>query len=332
MNSYEKRLPKILKAKSDSRLTDTELQWAIISARDAVKRGAGTPPRYLDIKSISTTTDPALEPESLSECLNPGYIGMRCTHGNTTAKITRCRWCDGCQNAWRGRVRGMVMDGARFHDPTFFWTLTLAEYPDEMPINRFDFISGKWKELIRWKAKWKIGFEYFRVIELQKRGTPHYHVAANRWTYQGVAVSGLLQVRVLASQLRAKSGFGVQSDVQVAYLGAKGAASYMAKYLQKGGDYETMVREDGRAVRRYARSRGWIPPLPEPSWRYAAVRGSYSRKTKSTVDVPCSCGNHEDLNRGEQISRWLEANRKAGSWIAPLAILDWILEEENEAS
>ncbi len=340
MDTYTKRLLSIAQAKAlnvaaltrDSKavrqhsvLTDTELDWALIAARQQTKkRGVGTRPHHLDINSISALRGS----EGLSDeraCLNPKWIGLQCTHRNTTARIARCRWCDGCMNAWRGRVRAMISEGANA-EHTFFWTLTLKEYPEEMDEERFDFIQTRWRRLLRVFNKNDFQMEYFRVIELQKRGTPHYHVAVNRISQ--LQKWGLDKTRRFMYNAGVRSGFGVQWDFQRAEWGAAGVASYMAKYLGKGNDYRALLRSDGRAVRRYSRSGGWIDPPPENAWRYAAVAGAFKAEALPETDVPCRCGLHESQTREEQAQRWLSTNRRVGSWVAPLGVLDYILEKE----
>ena len=302
-------------------LTYDELQWLRLAIEISVRGSGSSAPRSLDFKSISTTQEQV--------CANPLWLDLRCSHGGVTSRSIRCRWCEGCVHAWRGRVRRLVMEGAKFGE-TFMWTLTLRESVAEMGGCRFDFISERWKRLLRWAAKQRIGFEYLRVIELQKRGTPHYHLACNRWKVFGVALSGTSDAGSRARWLATKAGFGVQMDFQRAKLGAKGVASYMAKYLQKGGDYRELVREDGRAVRRFSRSRGWVMPEVDRLWRYAAVPDTLGGHERPENKLSCSCGVQEVLVRGRQIRQWLALNRREGKWVAPVEVGLYLLELEDE--
>ncbi len=326
MDTYTKRLLSISKATHESVLTATELQWAQIAARQAAKRGTGKPPRTLDINSISALR----HSEGLVDvkaCLNPKWIGLQCTHQNTTARIARCRWCDGCMNAWRGRVRAMVMEGADAQD-NYFWTLTLKEYPDQMDEQKFDFIQTRWRRLLRVFDKEDFKLQYFRVIELQKRGTPHYHLAINRLTQ--LEKWGLDKTKRFMYNAGVRSGFGKEWDFQRVERGAAGVASYLSKYIGKGDDYRALVRSDGRAVRRYSRSGSWLSTPPENSWRYAAVPNSFTAKALSEGEVDCECGLHETQTRESQAKEWLAVNRRVGRWIAPLGVLDYILEKEAD--
>ncbi len=327
MDTYTKRLSAITKATHGARLTTTELEWATIAAKHAHKEGArGTPPPHLDITSISALRDSEGLVDSRA-CLNPKYIRLICTHLNTTARVARCRWCDGCVNAWKSRVRAIVSQGSTYAE-TFFWTLTLKEYPYEMDEERFDFIQTRWRRLLRVLYKQKFGMAYLRVIELQKRGTPHYHLAVNRLTQlEELGVDKLKRVLYDAS---VEAGFGREWDFERARYGAAGVASYMAKYLQKGNDYRELRREDGRAVRRFSRSVGWVDPAPENTWRYAAVPGSFTAASLSEAEVDCECGLHETQTREEQTEAWLATNRRVGRWVAPLGVLDHIMEEESD--
>ncbi len=326
MVTQQRRLLRTTRLPADSVLTDTEQEWARIAINDAAEGARGIHPPHLDIKSISALrAAEGLEDETA--CLNRSWIKLRCVHGNSTGRSTRCRWCDGCVNAWRSRVRAIILEGCDAQE-TYFWTLTLAESPSEMDLERFDFITLRWRRMMRVMQKEGYKFEYFRVIELQRRGTPHYHLAMNRITYRGVPVLGVGKVGGMCYSRAVKAGFGRIMDLQKARLGGAGVASYLAKYIGKADEYRALVRTDGRAVRRYARSQGWVGPKTAPVWRYAAVRRSYSAEPLSEVEVPCACGDHETLSQAEQADQWMKANRKAGSWIAPLSVLDYIMEKE----
>ena len=86
-----------------------------------------------------------------------------------------------------------------------------------------------------------------------------------------------------------------------------------------------MVREDGRAIRRYNRSRNWCKARDLPSWRYAAITNGFSRTEQDTTHrAQCDCETGMVINREAQLKRWITRNRAAGSWIAPLGIVDHI--------
>ena len=319
--TLRKRLEAIADCRLDSILTETELEWLTIASFDAVPGVGGQSPPYLDITCINVT-DP-------SACAAPGWISLICRHGNMTGKYVRCRRRPGCQHSWRSKGRALCMQGSALRE-TFFWTITVKEYPNQMGGCRFDFIESKWRRLRALAAKGQQHFEYLRVTELQRRGSPHYHLAVNRWVYMGEPVGGLRAVKLLARRLTLGAGFGVQWDFQKARLGARGVAAYMAKYLGKGDEFNELVRADGRAVRRYVRSRHWVGPADLRTFRYAAIPHSFTYQPKgSTTEVPCVCGSHESLLAERQVQHWLKLNRSVGRWVAPLAVADWIFKNEG---
>lgn len=273
--AHLKRLLAVGKAMQDgdSRLTHTELDWLLIAVKMSEK-GASEASAYLDIPSISALV------EDVQACLMPGWIGLRCHHGNRTFKVVRCRACDGCHHNWRSKVRGIILDGCA-GAKVWFWTLTIPEYPRQMVGNRFDVAQDRWHALLRLAGKRKIMFEYFRVVELQKRGTPHFHCAVKGFKLNGLWATETPLIAVELRKLCKVSGFGYRqgktTDFVAARLGGAGVASYMSKYLSKSEDYNMMRRDDGRAIRRYGRSRGWSRPGALPVWRYAALPHAFTR-------------------------------------------------------
>ncbi len=321
-------------AVSSQILTDTELEWLTYAVHASRKdqRGSGgrQPPGYLDINSISALDD-------LQRCLHPGFIRLVCVHGNVTGSPVRCRWCEGCRHNWRARVRAQILQGC-FMQVSFMWTLTIREYPREGDVGYvFDQIQDRWHNLLRRAGKAEIHFEYLRVVELQKRGTPHFHFAFNRYRREGVSVLRTSEIRPALVELAKASGFGWRQgktfDFDAARLGGPGVASYLSKYLTKSEDWYTMVRVDKngkeRSIRRYAKSRRWIPRRSDPVWRYAAVQGGFSSHEQFIPDLRCSCALGFMLPRDAQAKAWLRANRSAGSWVAPLGVADYIWEVEH---
>ena len=311
---------------SSQQLTDTELEWIYYGALIANKGPRTKVSGPLDISYISAPV------QDVMACLSPGWVPVRCHHGNTAWKMIRCRKCDGCLHAWRAKVRALILDGCS-GSVSYMWTLTVREYPRQMKGDKFDVTQKRYHDLLRSAGKLGVSFEYLRVVEMQKRGTPHFHIALKDVRRNGRFVSTTEQIRSILRNLAKKSGFGyVQGktfDLQAARLGGAGVASYMSKYLEKSEDYNALRREDGRAIRRYCRSRGWCAQRPLPDWRYARD-GNLERKAQVTQDVSCDCGDHMLLNRDHQVTKWIAANRRAGRWVAPLGVADYLLSKGKE--
>lgn len=307
----------------DSQFTDTELEW-LRTAVLTQARGVGTAsPHDLDLYCISAPV------HDVRACLMPQWIAIRCVHGNVTWRVVRCRQCKGCRLSWRGRVRAIILEGCK-NSRVWMWTLTIPEYPAEMEGERFDVAQERWHELLRDAGKRGIRFDYLRVVELQKRGTPHFHLAVKNVKRGQERLSDTKVVARMLRRLARRHGFGYKegktTDLQAARLGGAGVASYLSKYLGKADSFNELRREDGRAIRRYARSRGWCRSQPRPTWRYARCPGGLTRKAQSDAAVPCVCGEGLLLGRELQAARWVAANRREGRWVAPLGVADYLLE------
>lgn len=323
-----KRLHAILLAATRvSQFTYDELESLRFAVLAGIRGSGGGAPSVLDLPCISAPV------EDVKACLSPGWIAIRCYHGNVTWRVVRCRWCEGCRHVWRAKVRAIILAGCA-GARVWMWTLTLPEYPGDMEEGRFDVAQDRWHALLRLAAKRGVRFEYLRVVELQKRGTPHFHLAIKGVEVGGEAVSATSVVRTVLVGLARASGFGYRPgktfDLQAARLGGVGVASYMSKYLSKSAGFNELRRDDGRAIRRYCRSRGWSPVRALPVWRYARVVTGISRVAQSTEDVRCACGEALLLRRDVQAKRWVAANRLAKRWIAPLGVADYILAEEEQ--
>ena len=300
------------------RLTDTELQWLKTATIIADRGSGGDSPQALDILCISAPVD------NVKACLTPSWIPVRCHHGNRTWKTVRCRNCDGCRHAWRAKVRAIILDGC-LGKKAYMWTVTIKEYPNQMKGERFDVAQGYWHTMLRNMSRESFSFEYLRVVELQKRGTPHFHVVVKE-VRGNKDLSSTANVGAVLRGFARRAGFGRIMDFQQARLSGAGVASYMSKYLEKSEDYNALRREDGRAIRRYCRSRGWSNPRALPVWRYARC-GDLSHTWQSTEDLRCDCGQGWIMDRDIQVAKWLAANRREGSWVAPLGVADYILEK-----
>jgi len=271
--------------------------------------------------------------ENERACLQPKWIGLVCHHGNGLWKQIRCRNCEGCHHAWRSKVRAIILKGCEGHR-VWMWTLTIPEYPEQMEEDRYDVAQTRWHDLLRSFKKHGISFQYLRVVELQKRGTPHFHIALKAFMVRGHQLSNTREIATVIRGFAQKARFGhvvgKTMDIQAARLGGAGVASYMSKYMNKAENFYDMRRQDGRAIRRYARSRNWIPPQPGPTWRYARDGGRFSHTQQTTQDVPCDCSEGKLLHRHIQTRRWLYANQREGRWVAPTSIGDYLLQQEED--
>ena len=279
---------------------------------------------YADDVKVSGEASPH---PSAQTCLNPSFIGLECVHGNRTARPVRCRKCEGCRQNWRAKVRRIILDGCEGHT-SYMWTLTIHEYPHQMKGDRYDFAQACWAKLRRKAQRAHITFRFLRVVELQRRGTPHFHIAITDLRRHGRLLTKTQESAKLLLSLGLRAGFGPQATYKRARLGGAGVASYMSKYLEKGDDYNAMVRPDGRAIRRYNRGHDWGAPLTPPTWRYMAVPNSFSHTPLDDTPVHCQCGKGELLTPRHHASKWIRRSYTHGVWRAPLSIMDYIQKEK----
>jgi len=259
-----------------------------------------------------------------SDCANPKWTIVDCVHDNHLVIPVRCGRCPGCQNHWRKKVKAMVFDGSHGQE-TWFVTLTLPEYPSQMEENRYDLAQKRWHSFLRLAHKLNVAFEFFRVVELQRRGTPHFHLAINRVKVNARLITNTKHVQLVFRNLARKTGFGWLLDktlyVERTRLGGKGAASYMGKYLAK--QTQNLARPDGRLIRRYCRSKNWCQRPKTNVFRFRRI-GEILDKEPYVAPMPCSCGDGHILLPNQQAVKWLAKCVNSDTWVAPMALFDYL--------
>lgn len=320
------------KTKSQTRLehldsTSLYSPKIIQSLRDQTRamqrqRGSGGNfPQRLDSSRISAL------PDQPSACRKQRWIRLECVHGHEVICPIRCGKCEGCRHHWRKKVRALVRDGCKGH-VTWFVTLTFREYPSEIEGCVYDFTQRVWHDFLKRCDKAGFTFQYLRVVELQKRGTPHLHLVINRVKRYNQAVGETGTVKAIVGALAQKAGFGPIFHVERARLGGKGAASYMSKYLSKSDLFE-MIRQDGRAIRRYSRSRGWCYFERRSVWRFRRV-GHISREELYRPHPPCGCGDGQMLLPNVQAYKWVTRCIREDVWSAPVGLFDMLHIEKRD--
>lgn len=156
-----------------------------------------------------------------------------------------------------------------------FLTLTVRFDPEADPVAQLDDLNRAWRLL--WKRiKRRQGGQargYVKVIEFQRNGTPHFHLALD---------CGYLSQGWLSAQWRDLSGSPVVDIRRIRT--ERGLARYLAKYLTKAGEAVS-------SRRKFSASRAFLPPYekpppPEdelpPSWSYS--RASADRLERALVE------------------------------------------------
>ncbi len=204
---------------------------------------------------------------------------------NTTCHSWRCI---GCRDRNRYRFKRMVESGLSGLTRSLFITITYKA--GSARLMDAGCVSRDWKAL--WRAVKKKspslwGLPMLRVMELTKKGTPHFHVVIGNIpegmvgrcygkTFDGKAYKRALDSCECVSHVLGRIWREVQGGESwivhvVPVAGAKGAGSYLAKYVGKELDGERM-KMLGMA-RRWSATRNWpretLPSLTESARGWA---------------------------------------------------------------
>lgn len=181
----------------------------------------------------------------------------------------RASQCSPCSVVYRGRVARVAGSGYRYSpDRAYFLTLTApGAAPHRLPsgqrcpctpvggtdIGRWNGSSSvRWNRFLRDLRRLLGDLDYFRAVEVQRRGALHLHVI--------LRLSALSRPPALSAirRLAVHHGFGHSVDLQglsaAAVDAAGGPAGYVAKYVAKAADQRCDVpwrgtrRQQGRVV------------------------------------------------------------------------------------
>lgn len=204
---------------------------------------------------------------SSSECPRAGAMMLETRDGLRRQVSTTCNtWsCVACRDKNNRRFRTTVSSGCSTLGRCAFITITYKAGSERL--RRAGCVQRDWQALSRRLKKhspWVSQLEWLRVVERTKKGTPHLHLLMgtipqekriNCWRrsdfkvgvfQERMAMCGCLSHEVARSWRAVTRGeswivFGIP------VTSAKGAASYLGKYLAKG-----FV-----GGRRYNKSSGW---------------------------------------------------------------------------
>lgn len=152
-------------------------------------------------------------------------------------------------------------------ESTFFITVTLKAGPGLE--KDADYVRATWRKFLVLLNSQYPGTEWIKVVELTKQSQPHIHAVM---TFLRPSLVPMCQIRakydrawrgldceclehVFSGWWHSITGNSYVVDVRPV-SSAKGAASYIAKYITKSITYTRRLRELG-FKRSWARSRGW---------------------------------------------------------------------------
>ena len=205
-----------------------------------------------------------------SQCFRPGHVWLVSKEGEfgwipTTCKTWRCK---GCRDRMMSLFKARVEIGCSSLGRCAFITGTYKA--DVRSPTDATYVRKDWKELWRRLPHLKKSLKWLRVMEVTRKGTPHWHLVAGPIQHERIRCwSGKLRTKqylrhwktcdCLAHEF-SRAWFSITGDSFIIHatpvLGARGAGAYMAKYMVKTFGAETRLKALGMA-RRWSSSRGW---------------------------------------------------------------------------
>ncbi len=208
-----------------------------------------------------------------SVCPRRGTMLLETATGKVLERQTNCNsWrCVSCRVRNRSRFQAIVTKGCSTLGRCSFITITYRAVSQRK--QDASYVQRDWKEF--WRRVRRIpslkNLEHLRVMELTKKGVPHFHLIVGPvpqemrikcWRGSDFVI-GTYRARMddcmCLSHICGRLWLAITGDSYIAYAipvtSAKGAGSYLAKYMMKGGD--VAEREALGMKRRWSTSRGW---------------------------------------------------------------------------
>lgn len=280
----------------------------------------------------------------VKRCPRRGYLGLTCNNGDELIIERRCKtWdCKSCKWQNYQRIVDMITYGCLTQGPYYVITVTLKA--DRQRNLDAKYVGGLFSRLLRevWKDSREQTMRWFKVVELTKKGTPHFHLIVG-----GIGTMRDNCLRPEAGNDRSKNLpfnrrwlarqcdclahvwskrwdriTGHESfivDAERVYSSA-GIGSYLCKYLVKGfADREGLLALG--FSRRWACSRNWIREYDVQT--RGAIEGYSHVRTIERSSVKMN-----DVMR-----RWVEEDREDERLIIEgVDAGDWIRQTRRERS
>lgn len=210
-------------------------------------------------------------------CPNQGHVLLIKDGYDNLLMPTLCKsWeCKTCSSALQNRVKDRITYGCSMAE--YSWLITVTFKMGYGLVRNADYVNTAWTALSRLLKRDHPQMAWLRIVESTKRGQPHIHsiisLARNRVSdCHGKDITGKCNHRFDKAWLNedckanclehevARRWFDVTGDSWVVdcrfVLGAKGAASYLAKYLTKASSEYRYLKSLG-FHRRWTCSRNW---------------------------------------------------------------------------
>ena len=207
-----------------------------------------------------------------SLCPRRGSMLLERRGGGVTVVLTNCNsWrCLGCRDRNMNRFRAIVSSGVSTLGRSSFITITYKAGVDRLRVAGC--VGRDWKalwRLVRRSDPWTQNLKWLRVMEVTKKGVPHFHLvvgtipegkSSNCWGSSleiGKYRERMERCDCVAHTFgRAWSAVNAGESYIVHAIEVKngpGAGAYMAKYMGKEFEW---IGETGMQ-RKFSKSRGW---------------------------------------------------------------------------
>lgn len=205
----------------------------------------------------ATLQPPKVGAGSSSHCAKEGIAWLTIDKVYAAAVRTRCKtWtCLGCRETNRNRIMDRMQFGLSQLGTCFFITVTLRTVGkasgNGYMIRDARYVAKVWRALTyRLKRHYPL-IQWFRIVEVTKKGQPHLHLLV------GGLTGTKIEIWRTWRELYRKSTGGDSYVVDVRHvLSQGGLAGYLAKYLVKNAlVWEKLLRLG--FSRRWTSSRGW---------------------------------------------------------------------------
>ena len=245
----------------------------------------GCDPRYCVVcgaerseapSALDTTKDKWYHPGAAlsSRCPREGSMLLESKEGKRIIVNTTCNsWrCTSCRDKNRARFKAVVASGISNLANSAFITITYKA--DSQRLLVAGCVARDWKALFRALKKsdpWIVSLPKMRIMELTKRGTPHFHLvignipeerrircfgrSLNIDDYRRRFDDCLCVAHCIARAWARVQGGESYIVHSMPVSSAMGAAVYLSKYLDKGFDAERGERLGMK--RRWSTSRNW---------------------------------------------------------------------------
>ena len=208
-----------------------------------------------------------------SKCFRPGEVSLLSNDGEFGVIPTNCKtWrCKGCRDRMLALFRARVSIGCSTLVPSAFMTGT---YEADSRLNTdASYVARDWRALwriVHRRNPWTKDLKWLRVMELTRRGIPHWHLVLGTihgsvrcWQGDKLSIRSYekrFDTCECLAHVFARAWYSVTGDSYIVHtrpvVGHEKAAAYMAKYVSKTFGEEGRMAALGMK-RRWSSSRGW---------------------------------------------------------------------------